>query len=71
MSILFQNKCVIFTGHIEAEMLQYGFLFCLKTCMIIHELSEMIITVAFSEWLSELRKAVLEDTLEKIKKEGR
>ena len=24
-------------------MLQYGFLFCLKTCMIIHELSEMII----------------------------
>ena len=24
-------------------MLQYGFLFCLKTCMIIHELSEMMI----------------------------
>jgi putative hydrolase of HD superfamily len=27
-------------------------------------------TVAFSEWLTELRKAILEDTLEKIKKEG-
>ena len=27
-------------------------------------------TVAFSEWLSELRKAVLEDTLEKIQREG-
>ncbi len=27
-------------------------------------------TVAFSEWLIELRKAILEDTLEKIKKEG-
>ncbi len=27
-------------------------------------------TVAFSEWLTELRKAILEDTLEKIKTEG-
>ncbi|MBQ4271933.1 MAG: HD domain-containing protein [Clostridiales bacterium] len=27
-------------------------------------------TVAFSEWLTELRKAILEDTLEKIEQEG-
>ncbi len=27
-------------------------------------------TVAFSEWLTELRKVVLEDTLDKIEKEG-
>ena len=27
-------------------------------------------TVSFSEWLTELRKAVLEDTLEKINNEG-
>jgi hypothetical protein len=26
--------------------------------------------VAFSEWLTELRKVVLEDTLDKIEKEG-
>ena len=27
-------------------------------------------TVAFSEWLTDLRKVILEDTLEKIEKEG-
>ena len=27
-------------------------------------------TVSFSEWLTDLRKAILEDTLDKIKKEG-
>ena len=27
-------------------------------------------TVAFSEWLTELRKVILEDTLEKIEQEG-
>ena len=27
-------------------------------------------TVAFSDWLTELRKAILQDTLEKIDKEG-
>ena len=27
-------------------------------------------TVSFSEWLTDLRKAILEDTLEKIEKEG-
>ena len=28
-------------------------------------------TVSFSEWLTDLRKVILEDTLEKIEKEGR
>ena len=28
-------------------------------------------TVAFSEWLTELRKEILEDTLKKIEQEGR
>ena len=43
-------------GAEQAEMLQYGFLFCLKTCMIIHELSEMMIleelgmTIGFVIW---------------------
>ena len=27
-------------------------------------------TVSFSEWLTDLRKVILEDTLEKIEKEG-
>ena len=27
-------------------------------------------TVSFSEWLTDLRKAILEDTLDKIEKEG-
>ncbi|WP_155843096.1 hypothetical protein [Butyrivibrio sp. NC2002] len=27
-------------------------------------------TVAFSEWLTDLRKAILDDTLEKIDSEG-
>ena len=43
-------------GAEQAEMLQYGFLFCLKTCMSIHELSEMMIleelgmTIGFVIW---------------------
>jgi len=27
-------------------------------------------TVSFSEWLTDLRKVILEDTLDKIEKEG-
>jgi putative hydrolase of HD superfamily len=27
-------------------------------------------TASFSEWLTDLRKAILEDTLDKIEKEG-